>query len=161
VPSDHNIYWYQQGVAAMGKHTSFALGEHFSTFIEEQIADGRYGNASEVVRAGLRLLEEREAKLKALRDALSEGEQSGPGQPLDLKSFRSRARADLFDICDGRAMCSPTCPMALCSSTYTGFTTSSRASRPKAFPIRSARSRGRECLRTRGPASAPCLGPPE
>jgi antitoxin ParD1/3/4 len=44
------------------------------------------------VRAGLRLLEEREAKLKALRDALIEGEQSGPGQPLDLKSFLDEAK---------------------------------------------------------------------
>ena len=76
----------------MQKNTSFALGEHFSTFIEEQIADGRYGNASEVVRAGLRLLEEREAKLKALREALIEGEQSGPPQPFDLGAFLDEAK---------------------------------------------------------------------
>jgi antitoxin ParD1/3/4 len=60
-----------------GKHTSFTLGEHFSAFIEEQVLEGRYGNASEVVRAGLRLLEDQEAKLGALRAALIAGEQSG------------------------------------------------------------------------------------
>jgi antitoxin ParD1/3/4 len=92
MPNDYNIYWYPPGASAVSKNTSFALGEHFSAFIEQQIADGRYGNASEVVRAGLRLLEEREAKLRALRDALVEGEQSGPAQPLDLKSFLDEAK---------------------------------------------------------------------
>jgi antitoxin ParD1/3/4 len=51
----------------MSKNTSFSLGNHFSAFIEEQEAEGRYGSASDVVRAGLRLLEEEEAKLAALR----------------------------------------------------------------------------------------------
>lgn len=56
---------------------SFALGERFERLIDEQVQSGRYGNASEVVRAGLRLLEEREARLAALRaridKAVSEG----------------------------------------------------------------------------------------
>jgi antitoxin ParD1/3/4 len=46
---------------AMSKNTSISLGEHFTTFVESQIAEGRYASASEVIRAGLRLLEEREA----------------------------------------------------------------------------------------------------
>jgi len=51
----------------MSKNTSFSVGKHFSAFIEAQINEGRYSSASDVVRAGLRLLEEQEAKLAALR----------------------------------------------------------------------------------------------
>ena len=61
----------------MSKNTSFSIGEHFSGFVEAQVKEGRYGSASDVVRAGLRLLEEQEAKLAALRAALIKGEQSG------------------------------------------------------------------------------------
>ena len=61
----------------MARNTSISLGEHFDCFISEQLDSGRYGSASEVVRAGLRLLENNESKLAALRQALAEGEQSG------------------------------------------------------------------------------------
>ena len=71
----------------MAKNTSITLGDHFATFVEEQVSQGRYGNASEVVRAGLRLLEEREAKLKALRAAIEEGLASGPAEPFDVEMF--------------------------------------------------------------------------
>lgn len=61
----------------MSKNTSFSVGEHFSGFIETQVGEGRYSSASDVVRAGLRLLEEQETRLAALRAALVEGEQGG------------------------------------------------------------------------------------
>ena len=61
----------------MAKNTSISLGDHFDSFISNQLETGRYGSASEVVRAGLRLLEESENKLTALRRMLTEGEQSG------------------------------------------------------------------------------------
>ena len=48
--------------------TSYTVGEHFESFIKKQVEDGRYNNASEIVREGLRLVEEREAKLQALRE---------------------------------------------------------------------------------------------
>ena len=61
----------------MAKNTSVSLGDHFEEFIAEQVASGRSGSASEVVRAGLRLLETNESKLEVLRNALIAGERSG------------------------------------------------------------------------------------
>lgn len=78
----------------MGKNMSVALGEHFEAFIGTRVAAGRYGSASEVVRAGLRLLEEHEARLEALRAALIEGEESGPAVPFDSDAFLARKRSE-------------------------------------------------------------------
>lgn len=77
----------------MTKNTSVSLGDHFSRFVDRQLAQGRYGSASEVIRAGLRLLEEHEIKLEALRAALIEGEQSGPSEPFDFDHFLGGKRA--------------------------------------------------------------------
>ncbi len=71
----------------MTKNTSIALGEHFQDFVAKQIQQGRFGSTSEVVRAGLRLLEEREAKFEALRKAIQEGIDSGPAEPFDFDEF--------------------------------------------------------------------------
>lgn len=60
-----------------GQKSSFSLDDHLAAFIETQVSEGRYSNASEVMRAGLRLLEEHETKLALLRAALDEGERSG------------------------------------------------------------------------------------
>jgi antitoxin ParD1/3/4 len=75
------------------RNTSVTLSDHFEKFIEQQIATGRYGSASEVIRTGLRLLEENEAKLEALRAALIEGEESGDPQPFDFDAFLARKNA--------------------------------------------------------------------
>jgi antitoxin ParD1/3/4 len=76
----------------MPKNTSFIIGDHFTEFINRQVSEGRYSSASDVVRAGLRLLEEREMKLEALRAALIEGEQSGAATPFDFDEFIKRKR---------------------------------------------------------------------
>lgn len=61
----------------MQKNTSVTLGKHYENFISQQIVQGRFGSASETIRAGLRLLEERETRLSLLRRSLVEGEESG------------------------------------------------------------------------------------
>lgn len=61
----------------MGKNTSVSLGDYFEDFVESRISEGRFKNASEVIRAGLRLLEEEENKIKVLRKAIQEGIDSG------------------------------------------------------------------------------------
>lgn len=78
-------------------NTSLTLGEHWETFIKNEITGGRYASASEVVRAGLRALEEHEAnsKLTELRAALLEGELSGDGGTLDMKAIRKKVKSEL------------------------------------------------------------------
>lgn len=61
----------------MSRNTSISIGNYFDSFIQNRISTGRYKNASEVVRAGLRLLEEEENKTVALREAIQEGIESG------------------------------------------------------------------------------------
>ena len=69
----------------MGKNTSVSLGNHFESFIENSIHQGRFSNASEVMRAGLRLLEEEEGKLANLKKAIQEGLDSGTAKNFDPK----------------------------------------------------------------------------
>ena len=67
--------------------TSYSIGKHFESFIESLIESGRYSTASEVMRDGLRLIEEREqrrqAKLEALRTEIQKGFDSGPAEEVD------------------------------------------------------------------------------
>lgn len=83
--------WYI--LVFMTKDASVTLSDHFDDFIARQIALGRFKSASEVVAAGLGLLEAREAKVEALRAALIEGEQAGPSTPFDFDDFLARKNA--------------------------------------------------------------------
>lgn len=71
----------------MAQNTSISLDDHFSDFLSRQVASGRYRSSSEVVRAGLRLLEDQEAQLAGLRAALIAGEESGAAEPFDFDAF--------------------------------------------------------------------------
>ncbi|MGI0105992.1 type II toxin-antitoxin system ParD family antitoxin [Salinimicrobium sp. WS361] len=79
----------------MSKNTSISLGNYFDDFVQEQVSAGRYKNVSEVIRAGLRLLENEETKAILLKNAIQEGIDSGYDHDFDaqknlqsLKSFR-------------------------------------------------------------------------
>jgi antitoxin ParD1/3/4 len=71
---------------------SRSASRRFEGFINEQVESGRYGSTSEVIRASLRLLKERERRISTLRQALIHGEKSGDAGQLDMKSIKSKAR---------------------------------------------------------------------
>ena len=77
----------------MGRNTSISLGNHFENFIEQSVNDGRFNNASEVVRAGLRLLEDEENKIVALRKAINDGIESGRAVDFDAKKHLNVLKA--------------------------------------------------------------------
>ena len=78
------------------KTTSVALGPHFEDFIKAQIAQGRYNNANEVIRAGLRMLEDNDTRIAALKSAIDDGLNSGEATDFDpaahLKSLKASKR---------------------------------------------------------------------
>jgi len=77
----------------MGRSTSISLGNYFESFVKSQITEGRYKNASEVIRAGLRLLEERENKVQTLKNAIQEGIDSGINENFDADEFLKELKA--------------------------------------------------------------------
>ena len=76
----------------MPKNTSISLGDHFTAFIDTPVAGGRYNSASDVIRAALRLLEDEQTRLGALRAALIEGEASGKSEAFDMAAFLRQKR---------------------------------------------------------------------
>lgn len=82
--------WYRHSTA---RNTSISLDDHFSDFLSREVSSGRYRSASEVVRAGLRLLEDQETQLAALRAALVAGEESGEPEAFDFDAFVATKRS--------------------------------------------------------------------
>ena len=74
----------------MGKNTSISLSDTNLDFVDQQVKSGRFGSTSEVIRDALRLMEERELKLAALKRELQKGLDSGPARPFDWDNFIER-----------------------------------------------------------------------
>ncbi len=77
----------------MGRNTSISLGNHFEDFVDDKVSTGRFKNASEVIRAGLRLLEEEESKMVALKKAIEEGIESGLTKNFNAKKHLDKLKA--------------------------------------------------------------------
>jgi antitoxin ParD1/3/4 len=77
----------------MGRNTSISLGDHFEDFVDAKVSSGRFKNASEVLRAGLRLLEAEEIKILALQKAIAEGIESGVARNFDPKKHLEKLKA--------------------------------------------------------------------
>ena len=77
----------------MGRNTSVALGDYFENFVDSKVSAGRFKNASEVIRAGLRLLEEEESKIIVLRNAIQEGINSRVAKNFDPKKHLAKLKS--------------------------------------------------------------------
>jgi antitoxin ParD1/3/4 len=77
----------------MGRNTSISLGNYFEEFVDDKVSAGRFKNASEVIRAGLRLLEEEETKITALKKAITEGIESGAAKNFNPKKHLEKLKA--------------------------------------------------------------------
>lgn len=75
------------------KNTSIALGQELADYARSKVASGQFGSVSEVIRDALRRAEERDVRVEALRQALIDGENSGPGVPWDVDEFLKEMRA--------------------------------------------------------------------
>ena len=78
----------------MSKNTSIILKGRLNEFIEQQVKIGRYASASEVIRAGLRLLEEREIRVRYLRDEIQKGLDNGIAKDFDIQKFLAKRHAE-------------------------------------------------------------------
>ena len=77
----------------MGRNTSISLGDHFENFVDNNVSTGRFKNASEVIRAGLRLLEEEETKVAALKKAIKDGIDSGLAKNFNAKNHLEKLKS--------------------------------------------------------------------
>ena len=77
----------------MGRNTSVSLGNYFENFVDSRVSEGRFKNASEVIRAGLRLLEEEETKILALKKAINDGIESGIAEDFNPKQHLEMLKA--------------------------------------------------------------------
>lgn len=77
----------------MSRNTSISLGNHFESFVDDRVSTGRFKNASEVIRAGLRLLEEEETKVIALTKAIREGLDSGLAKSFDPQKHLAKLKS--------------------------------------------------------------------
>ena len=81
----------------MGRNTSVSLGDYFENFVDSRISEGRFKNASEVIRAGLRMLEEEENKIMALKKAINDGIESGISENFNPKQHLESLKAKKRD----------------------------------------------------------------
>ena len=79
----------------MARNTSVILGEHFDDFIKSEIDSGRFKSASEIIRSGLRLLEDEKHKIRLINEALIVGEMSGEAFTFDNEKFKRKMRKNL------------------------------------------------------------------
>jgi antitoxin ParD1/3/4 len=77
----------------MSRNTSISLGDYFEQFVSSQISAGRYKNVSEVIRAGLRLLEDEESKSIALKNAIHEGLNSARVENFDFDDHLTKLKS--------------------------------------------------------------------
>ena len=82
----------------MGRNTSVSLGDYFENFVDGRISEGRFKNASEVIRAGLRMLEEEENKIMVLKKAINDGIESGIDVNFNPKQHLESLKAKKRDV---------------------------------------------------------------
>jgi antitoxin ParD1/3/4 len=82
----------------MGRNTSVSLGDYFESFVDNRVSEGRFKNASEVIRAGLRLLESEENKVIILKNAIKEGIESGIAENFNQKKHLESLKAEKRNV---------------------------------------------------------------
>ena len=82
----------------MGRNTSVSLGNYFESFVDNRVSEGRFKNASEVIRAGLRLLESEENKIIILKNAIEDGIESGIAENFNSKKHLEFLKAEKRNV---------------------------------------------------------------